>query len=97
MPRLRTTEDKVSDWYTVFGAVRDELTPAPFRGLIDKMTNFPVAEGTDAAAYASLVQSSMGIARLISANDRAAAVVAAMLTQSGVSRPQLDVIEGGEA
>lgn len=88
MPQPRTVEQKVGDASVAFTALRDEITPPPFRNLINEMTSYPVTEGTDMVAYASLVQASMGIARIIAANDRAALIAAAMLTQSGgVTRP----------
>lgn len=79
----RSNEQKVADTATVFNALRDEITPAPFRNLINKMVEFPVTEGTDMAAYASLVQASMSIARIVAANDRQALLAAAIITQSG--------------
>lgn len=96
MPRPRTTGEKIADTVTAFNVLRDEVTPQPMRDLINGMTSIPT-EGADAAAYASLVQSSIHLARIVSANDRAAMMAAAIITQSGVSRPTLDVIDGGES
>ena len=96
MTRERTVTQKVGDWNTAFEATREAITPAGLRNLIDRLASFPVNDATDAAAYASLVQSSMSVARIVAANDRAAAISAAMLTQSGVSRPVIgDTIEEG--
>ena len=96
MPRPRTTTEKVADTVVAFTVLRDEVTPQPMRDLINGMTNIPM-EGADAAAYASLVQSSIHLARIVCANDRAAIIAAAMLTQSGVSRPIIGEDAGGDA
>lgn len=93
MPQPRTVEAKVGDAIAAFNGLRDEVTPPPLRALIQKMTEVPMTEGTDVAAYASLVQSSIHLARIIAANDRATMIAAVMLTQSGVSRPIIDTGE----
>lgn len=87
MTQTRTIEQKVGDATAVFNALRAELTPEPIRALVTQMTTIPVTETTDIAAYAAMVQASLHLARVVSANDRTAMIAAAMLTQSGVSRP----------
>lgn len=75
MAATRSVESKVGDWLTAYTAIRDELTPEAFRVLA------ALAQGTQD------VQSiNIGImaARVVFANDRAAATVAALLTQSGI-------------
>lgn len=94
MAQTRTVEQKVGDALEVFNALRAELTPEPMRALVTKMTSIPMGENTDVAAYASLVQASLHIARVVAANDRFAMIAAAMLTQSGVSRPIIVDEEG---
>lgn len=96
MPQARTLEDKVSDAVKAYSVFREELTPPQVRGLITAMTNVSLKEDAkpeEVTAYASLVQSSMGLARLVSANDRAALIAAVMATQSGVSRPIISTDE----
>lgn len=93
----RTVTDKVADAMQAFNAFRDELTPEATRNVLHSMTGAQqqaAAEAGDVQAYAALVQAALNLQRLISANDRAALVAAVLLTQSGVSRPNLDIIEG---
>jgi hypothetical protein len=92
MATNRSVPQRVSDWVTAYSAIRDEVTPPSLREVINKMFDIPT-EGVDAGAYASLVQSSLHLARIVAAGDRTSAVVAAMITQSGVSRPTIGVNE----
>jgi len=82
----RTVVEKVADWRTAYLAIKAELTPEAFRVLTDM-------------ASASDVQSinvGMVAARTVFANDRAAATVAALLTQSGIKISEADYGEGIE-
>ena len=97
MRTARTTSDKIADALQAFNAFRDELTPDVMRDTLNSMTGAQqqaAAQAGDVQAYAALVQAALNLQRLISANDRAALVAAVLLTQSGVSRPNLDIIEG---
>ena len=97
MRTTRTITDKIVDATTAFNAFRDELTPDIMRATLHSMTGAQqqaAAEIGDVQAYAALVQAALNLQKVISANDRAAVVAAVLLTQSGVSRPNLDVIEG---
>lgn len=101
MARERSLEQKVADWQNAFRAVQEELTPAPLRVMLKALTDTAPPDNANgdieaAQTYLSQVNAATGIARIVFTNDRAAAVVAALLTQGGVSRPQLDVIEGSE-
>lgn len=97
MRNTRTTTDKVADAMQAFNAFRDELTPDVMRETLNSMTGAQqqaAAQVGDVQAYAALVQAAITLQKIIAANDRAALVAAVLLTQSGVSRPNLDVIEG---
>lgn len=100
MARERTVAERVADWHQAFLAVQEQLTPQALRTMMTVLTSTVPPEGADdldqVRAYIERVTTATGISRMIFANDRAAAVVAAMLTQSGVSRHTLDVIEGGD-
>jgi hypothetical protein len=95
----RSVSDKIADAVKAYNAFRDEVTPPQMRAVLENMTGAQqqaAAEVGDVQAYAALVQASLNLQRVIAANDRAALIAAVMLTQSGISRPSLDVIEGGE-
>lgn len=97
MRTTRTITDKIVDATQAYNAFRDELTPEVMRETLNSMTGAQqqaAAQVGDVQAYAALVQASITLQKIISANDRAALVAAVLLTQSGVSRPNLDVIEG---
>ncbi len=81
MTTNRTVEERVGDWQRAFNAIREEVTPPVMRNL---MANLQGVENTnDLGTY-------VGLARLVMANDRMSALVAAMLTQAGVSRPVIE-------
>ena len=84
MTTNRSVPQRIADTAQAFQALRDELTPQPLRDVITLLTTQKPDENTDVAAYASLVQSSLSLARLIAANDRAAMMSAAVITASGV-------------
>ena len=102
--RDRTREDKVGDLKWAFDMLRMELTPQTMRDFITKLSTTPAPEpitgSEDPAiimanskaleAYAALVQSGMAVGRMVTANDRTAMIAAAMMMQSGVSRPVID-------
>lgn len=78
MAPQRTTDQKVRDWFEVYQSIRDELTPAATRELLKLI---------HAGTPADQLGAGLNLARAVMANDRAAALAAAMLTQGGVSRP----------
>jgi hypothetical protein len=76
----RTVDDKIADWWKVYEVIRDTMTPEEFRVLVQGAnTSDPLA-----------VQVGMSAARITYANDRAAATVAALLTQSGIKPTALN-------
>jgi hypothetical protein len=89
--RDRTVPEKVGDWNVAFGAVADTLTIPQFNEAIRILGTLPAPVAEDGITgfneYITAVNASLALARLVAANNRTAAIVAAMLTQSGVSRP----------
>lgn len=89
----RTVEQKASDWYEAYRLVAEQLTPPALREQLNAVINqpFPISEDMDALLlYNSRVSASMAMARLVSANDRAAATVAALITQTGIKPAGID-------
>lgn len=70
----RSVEDKVSDWLRAYYAVAGELTDEAMRAIV-KLVN-----AKDAAA----IRLGIEMSKIISANNRAAAYTAALLTANGV-------------
>lgn len=100
MAQHRTNEQKVADFTEVFRLIREEVTPPKFREVLTKLTESAppeLPEGADIQVmqlhykmvemYLGMVQQATTLSRMVTANDRAAAIVAGMLTQSGVARP----------
>ena len=83
-----TAEEKVGAWSRVFEALREEITPQAMRGLLDAMT--PVKQEDNRETTVLALQAYVSLARLVTANDRAAALSAAMLVSAGV-KPTLDL------
>jgi hypothetical protein len=84
MAQHRTNDQKVADVKYVFDLLRDEVTPPILRQMMAAMTP---KDPTNFEQNLAFLQGSFQLARLISANDRAAMIAAAMLTQSGVVKP----------
>lgn len=85
MSRNRTPHEKVADWLAVYQAISAEVTPPELRAMLGKF-NEVMGAATDPAEAISLLQQSMNLARLVSANDRTAVLAAAMLTSGGGAR-----------
>jgi hypothetical protein len=81
MTTTRTVAQKIGDWKGAFDVVRDELTPTEMRVILSEMTK---------VNGAAQLQSYIQLARSVMANDRAAATVAALLTQQGVKVTSVD-------
>lgn len=77
----RTIEEKVSDWLRVYEAVRVEITPAPMRTILAEMKE---------VENAAQLQSYVKLAGDVLANDRQAAIVAAMLLSGTTRRRDFD-------
>lgn len=77
----RTVEEKTTDWLAAFRAVQAELTPEALRVL------------TTLSDPANIESINLGLAaaRIVFANDRAAAMVAALITQAGIKPVSLEV------
>jgi hypothetical protein len=87
---VRTRDQKLADAKFAFDALREELGSKDLRELITKLAEFPAPQ-KDAppeaiVAYASLVQGSMTLAQIASANDRTALTAAVNLMAGTVGR-----------
>jgi hypothetical protein len=80
---IPSVEEKVGNWVNAYRAIRDELTMPELRAAQDLMNR---TEG--------MLVSSLAVARLIYANDRAAAMTAAIITTYGGVRPLPLEVEG---
>lgn len=85
MGRPQTVIEKVGAWDTAFSAIRESLTPPITRQVLAEMQGV-----TDIGS----LQAAERLARIVSANDRTAAIVAAMLTSSGIQRPVIEFDDG---
>lgn len=92
--RDRTVSDKIGDWNTAYNAVRDEITLPQIRQVVTTLTQVPA--DIELGAYVQVLNSAMALARMVAANDRAAGIIAAMLTQSGVTRPVITTPDDSE-
>ena len=75
----RSVNEKIADWSQAYWAVSSELTPKAIRDVLATMEGVPSDPGGLSAAER--------LARLVAANDRTAALVAAMLTTYGGVKP----------
>lgn len=84
MTRPVTPAERVAQWYEAYTAIRAELTPEAMRTILAEMN---MVEGV------AQLGSYMSLARNVMANDRAAAVVAAMLTATGIKPTPVELDE----
>lgn len=85
MAAQRTLPEKVADTKSTYQQFRELLTPPEQRDILANMTGAmqqAAAEVGDVQAYASLVQASLSLLRVIARNDGIALLAATML-QSG--------------
>lgn len=90
MPQRSSTEqveDRVGLWKQAYDLVREETTPPTLRTMLTALLSRPVDSPEESM---TVLQSSFALAQLVSANDRAAAAVAAELIQY-VKTPTRDV------
>ncbi len=71
----RTVPQKVGDWKVAYDAIREEMTMPEMRAILAAMQSND--QMRDLPLYIQL-------ARLVSANDRAAGTIAALITQTGI-------------
>lgn len=84
----RTAAQKVGDWKFAFDAIKVELTPDATRNVLATLQTRAPAEGESEAAYLQdQLAIAQQVARIVAANDRTSAIVAAMITQNGVKVP----------
>ena len=89
--RGRSVVEKVGDWKLAFDAIAEELNPPALRAALDAVINTPIPQDQDGLlTYNTRIAASLGLARLVSANDRAAATVAALITQTGIKPAGID-------
>ena len=87
----RTVPEKVGDWYEAYQAIAEQLNPPALRAQLNEVINQPIPQDADGLLlYNSRISASMALARLVSANDRAAATVAALITQTGIKPSAID-------
>jgi hypothetical protein len=87
----RTVIEKVGDWKEAFDAIAIELTPDKLREQLDSVINTPIPQDPEGLlTYTARMSASMALARLVSANDRAAGTIAALITQTGIKPAGID-------
>ena len=80
----QTVTQKIGGWKTAYDIVREELTPTDARALQDVVK---AKEGLEAARIY------VALSRIVMANDRTAAMVAALITQTGIKPVSLNAGE----
>jgi hypothetical protein len=89
--RGRSVEEKVGDWEKAFRAVGESLTSQKLRDQLDAVINTPIPQDPEGIiVYTARMNASMALARLVSANDRAAGTIAALITQTGIKPAAID-------
>lgn len=100
MAQQRSLPEKVRDIKSTYEQFAEMLTPPEKREVFRNMVGAQAAaaaESGDPAAFAALVQASLNLDKVISANDRAA-LLAAVMANSNVARDiNLAGIEGEDA
>lgn len=94
MPQLTRrdiVDGKIGDWFQAYERIAEAVTPPALRAQLNAVINEPIPADMDGIIlYNSRVSASMALARLVSANDRASATVAALLVAGGVKPTAFD-------
>lgn len=89
--RTEQVQAKLGDWKLAFDTVAAELNPQKLRDQLDAVINTPIPQDPEGlVVYAQRMNASMALARLVSANDRAAATVAALIVNTGIKPAAID-------
>lgn len=89
--RPQTVEEKVGQWEVAYKAVAYSLTANKLREQLNEVINTPLPQDPDGLiTYTARMNAAMALARLVSANDRAAATVAALLVATGIKPAAID-------
>lgn len=87
----RTVEQKVGDWLLAYRAIAEEVSAPALREQLNAVINTPLPQDPEGiGTYVARMNASMALARLVSANDRAAATVAALLVSQGIRPAAID-------
>lgn len=87
----KTVIEKVGDWKIAFDAIAAELNPQALRDQLNSVINTPIPQDPEGmGTYVARMNAAIAMARLVSANDRAAATVAALLTATGIKPAPID-------
>lgn len=78
MTANRTVTQKTADWYTAYDTIRRELTPQALRD---------IASMAKPDAGDAVIRLGVSMSRMVTANDRMAALVAGILTTTGGVKP----------
>ncbi len=78
-------EEKLGNWATAYQQVAAAITANALREQLNAVINTPIPQDPDGiTTYVARMNATMALARLVSANDRAAGTIAALLVQSGI-------------
>jgi hypothetical protein len=84
-------DEKVGDWKRAFDLIAPELNPEALRTQLNEVINTPIPQDPDGIlVFEERMRVSLGLARLVSATDRAAATVAALITPTGIKPAAID-------
>lgn len=91
MSRPVEVEERVGQWLRAYHAIAEELNPPKLRAQLSEVINTPIPQDPEGIlVYTQRMNASMALARLVSANDRAAATVAALLVATGIKPAAID-------
>lgn len=91
MTRPVDVVEKVGNWKEAFDAIAVELNPQALRDQLDAVINTPIPQDPEGIlVYTQRMNASLALARLVAANDRAAATVAALLVGTGIKPAAID-------
>lgn len=89
--RNRSVMEKVGDWEVAYRAVSASITADKLREQLNAVINTPLPQDPDGVVtYVARMNAAMALARLVSANDRSAGTIAALITQSGIKPAAID-------
>lgn len=90
--RTEVLQNRIGDWKQAYDAVREDITPQPLRAMLDQFVNTPLPEnaGDAITTFTARLNATLALARLVSANDRAAGTIAALMVAQGIKPTSFD-------
>lgn len=89
MTKREVLEARLGDWDFAYKTIADSLTNTALRDAFNTLISQPL-DPNDVTGYVARLNASLALGRMVSANDRAAGTIAALLIGQGIKPTSFD-------